>query len=588
MILNQKYSYTGSDVFDVSQIQFNESGVALFNTQTGFGGIDYIPNDGDTVAIIASNSTGAKQQKYRFVPSMNNKVYYLVSNQVFTSNDRALMISAATEITVTFVVDRYEGTFTYHNPLGLEYLYLIWDYADNLDAGDITFDGGGDGTVRFIDIDYGTKIGSAGVNIETLSGVARYVLSYDGTNILDTGYIGENSMGNYDELISLGIAPEDIKLQEPYDGTVNNGDVLPFLFKKYLVDGRAQLVVYMPLSNTEIEAQKIPVYTTEFFIDLADGDLSNVCSQIPNVAVYHNGSNLLPIAGDTIFIDPSGEEVYSPTPSSLHLISETSLIVPPVSGGVFISALPNGIVDSQGGCDCDEIAVPDITQGDIQVVIGSFVDIRVQADNNPTSWEIVTDCDEYLLEGGQSGSYFTYTQCDGCDGKILVNYNTTARVCSSTVPTLVTGDGSVKLTGVCQDSSIIGGLLFNTVTGSIEGTPVEGGTKEITLKATNCFGTSIEYSFTVTSVPAMTMKPFLIDRTNFQIDGATACTVSTPELVIMYHSGCGELPDLGDVVFLDGRGLETFTGGNRYYNVSPSTYSYQINQFGQVIDKYTC
>ena len=588
MILNQKYSYDGSDEFDISQIQFSESGIALFNTQTGFGGVDYIPNDGDEVAVIASNPTGLKQQKYDFVPSMNNKIYYLVSDRVFTSNDRLAMINLATEITVTFSVDRYEGTFTFNNPDNLEYLYLIWDYADNLDAGDISFEGGGDSTVRFIDVDFGTKLGSAGLNIETPSGVARYVFSYAGTAILDTGYIGENSIGNYNELIDLGIAPEDIKLQEPYDGTVNNGELLPFTFKKYLTDGAAQLVVYMPLSNTEMIVGKIPVFLTEFYIDTYDGDLSNVCAQVPNTRVYHNGSNALPIVGDTIFTDDAGADVYSPTPGSLHLISETLLIVPPPTGGIFISVLSNGLMDSQGGCDCDESAVPDITQEDIQVVIGSNVNIRVQADNNPTSWEIVTDCDEYILDGGQKGSYFTYTECNGCDGKILVNYNTTARVCSSDVPTLVTGDGSVTLSGVCQDTSIVAGLFFNTVTGSIEGTPTEGGAKEITLKATNCFGTSTDYSFTITSVPAMTMKPFLIDRTNFQIDGTSACTVATPELVIMYHSGCGELPDTGDFVYLDGRGLEYFTGGNRYYNVSPSTYSYQINQFGQVIDKYSC
>ena len=335
-------------------------------------------------------------------------------------------------------------------------------------------------------------------------------------------------------------------------------------------------------------AEKIPTYLTEFYIDTDDGNLSNVCSQVPNTRVYHNGNNALPIVGDTIFLDDAGTDVYSPTPGSLHLISETSLVVPPPTGGIFISVLPNGLMDSQGGCDCDESAEPDITQGDIQVVIGNFVSIKVQADNNPTSWEIVTDCDEYTLDGGQKGSYFTYTECDGCDGKILVNYNTTARICSSTVPTLVTGDGSATLSGVCQDGSIIGGLLFNTVTGSIEGTPTEGGSRDITLKATNCFGTSTEYTFTITSVPAMTMKPFLIDRKNFQVDGTSACSVATPELVIMYHDGCDDLPDIGNTIYLDGRGLEYFTGGDKYYNVSPSTYSYQINQFGQVIDKYSC
>jgi hypothetical protein len=193
MILNQKFSYNEGDEFDISQIQFNESGIALFNTQTGFGGVGYIPNDGDEVVVIASNSTGVNQQKYNFVPTMNNKFFYLVSNQVFTSNDRDAMINAASEITLTWKGDRYEGVFTYENPDGLEYLYLIWDYADNLDDGDIFFEGGGDNTVRFIDMNFGDNLGSAGLNIETPSGVARYVFSYAGITILDTGYIGLNS-----------------------------------------------------------------------------------------------------------------------------------------------------------------------------------------------------------------------------------------------------------------------------------------------------------------------------------------------------------------------------------------------------------
>lgn len=587
MILNQKYSYDGSDEFDVSQIQFNENGVALFNVETGFGGVDYIPNDGDTVAVIASNMVGTKDQKYSFEPSMNNNIYYLVSDRTFTSNDKDEMISLATPISVSWSGTRYEGTFTYNNPDGLEYLYLIWDYSDNIDNGSAYFEGGGDNVVRFVDGDFGSNLGVAGVGIYTLNKSARYVLKYANSTILDTGYIGLNSTSNYNDLIAAGINPEDIKLEYPYDGMTDNG-TFDFKFKKYLPDGRIQLAIYTPLSSTEIGLTKIPVELKKFYIDINDGNLSNVCSQIPNVNFWHNGNNALPSVGDIIYSDDIGTNVYAPTPTSLHLMTEDESVSPPSSGGVYISVLSNGTVDTKAGCDCDESAVPDITQEDIQVVIGSNVNIRVQADNNPTSWEIVTDCDEYLLDGGQKGSYFTYTECDGCDGQILVNYNTTARVCSPTAPTLVTGDGSVTLSGVCQDSSIIGGLLFNTVTGSIEGTPTEGGTKEITLKATNCFGTSTEYSFIITSVPAMTMKPFLIDRTNFQTDGASACTVATPELVIMYHSGCGELPNIGDTVFLDGRGLEYFTGGNRYYNVSPSTYSYQINQFGQVIDKYTC
>ena len=47
MNLNQAFSYTGSSEFNLPNIGIPSNGIALFDSRTGIGGIDYMPSDGE-------------------------------------------------------------------------------------------------------------------------------------------------------------------------------------------------------------------------------------------------------------------------------------------------------------------------------------------------------------------------------------------------------------------------------------------------------------------------------------------------------------------------------------------------------------
>jgi hypothetical protein len=96
---------------------------------------------------------------------------------------------------------------------------------------------------------------------------------------------------------------------------------------------------------------------TSFYIDETDGDISNVCSQIPAIEYWHDGTDSLPSNNNKIYTDSIGSTVYQGN-ASLHLISTTPLMSPPVSGGIYISVDSNGDVIQNSGCDCTEYAVP--------------------------------------------------------------------------------------------------------------------------------------------------------------------------------------------------------------------------------------
>ena len=162
MKLEQGFSYTGSSEYTVNNINADDTGVALFDKITGVGGVDYIPYNGSTVTVktgrIDSSSDINKLQ-----PSLNNKVYYLVSDIQYTQDDKDTIISLATEIPVALDAgtQTYMGDFVFNNPNDYDYLYLIWDYTDNMSSGFAAYSG--DASTRYIDIDNGTNVGSSGV-----------------------------------------------------------------------------------------------------------------------------------------------------------------------------------------------------------------------------------------------------------------------------------------------------------------------------------------------------------------------------------------------------------------------------------------
>jgi hypothetical protein len=220
MRTDQGFSYTGSLNYEFDNVVLNQNQVALFDVATGIGGIDYMPYNGSTVTV-KTGIIGTSTEVRDLQPTLNNKVYYLVTNENYTDKDRDIIISLATQVPVTLVGGRYEGTFVFSNPNNFENLYLIWDYTDTMTGGVVSYIG--DQTTRYIESDFGLDIGRASVQYNITGAPTRFILVYNNAVVADTGYVGLNSSANYNALIALGIDPDDIKLVSPYDGLVDNG-----------------------------------------------------------------------------------------------------------------------------------------------------------------------------------------------------------------------------------------------------------------------------------------------------------------------------------------------------------------------------
>ena len=108
---NQTFVYTGSSEYSFNNVVLDtETGFSLYAPRRGNGGINEIPYDGATVTmktgVIGSGSTVKDLQ-----PSMNNRLYYLVTDTVYTQESKDIVISLATEVPVAIVSGKYEGEF---------------------------------------------------------------------------------------------------------------------------------------------------------------------------------------------------------------------------------------------------------------------------------------------------------------------------------------------------------------------------------------------------------------------------------------------------------------------------------------------
>ena len=218
--VNQRFSYTGSSDYEINNVILDDkSGVSYINTLTGVGGVGPIPYDGATVTV-ETGVIGSSSDVKDLQPGMDNKLYYLITDETFTEDDKDTVLSLATEIPVTVVSSRYQGTFVFKNPNECKNLYLIWDYTETLETV-VSFSGQVDEKV--IDVDFGSDIGRAGVRYGVSDTPARFVIKNGSTTVADSGYVGLNSLANYNALIAAGVDDADINLQTPYDGLVNNG-----------------------------------------------------------------------------------------------------------------------------------------------------------------------------------------------------------------------------------------------------------------------------------------------------------------------------------------------------------------------------
>jgi hypothetical protein len=585
MKTNQKFSYTGSTIYDLDNIFLNDTGVALFDSLSGIGGIDYMPYNGSKVTVVAgvpSATPGIKD----LVPSLNNKVYYFVSDTLYTEEDKDYIISQATQISVvpSGILDKsYTGEFIFSNPNNYGNLYLIWDYTDSLSGGSGSYIG--IATTRYIDVDFGTTIGNAGISYNLNTIPSRMILEWNGYVISDTGYVGLNTLANYNALIAAGVAAEDIKLVTPLNGLVDNG-TNTIRFNKFIVDGSAKLTVYSPLSSNDWSMTIIYPSLTAFYISTSNGTLANVCSQIANIRYYHDGSAALPSIGDRIYTASDGSLLFNGA-NAYHLISTTLQTVPPVTGGKYLLINSLGTATIEGGCDCSAVALPVVNQAPIVITQGTIVNLQISATNNPTSWGINSLCKEYTLTGGTKGSIFTITTCKGVSKTVTANIASNLVICSSTLPVLTFGNGTITLIGACIRDIFPAGLSFDTSSGVLSGIPTEACSYSVSLIPTNCFGTGIAAAVSIRIETGIQLTPFAIDVENFSTSGAGACALD-PVYSLLYHDGIGSIPALNDKIYTDYKANELFMGGSRWYKINDSTYSIKICETGKVCETNIC
>jgi hypothetical protein len=325
---------------------------------------------------------------------------------------------------------------------------------------------------------------------------------------------------------------------------------------------------------------------TSFYIDTDNGTASNVCSQIANTLHYHDGSASLPSIGDRIYTTSNGLTLFN-SGDAYHLISTTLQTVPPVTGGKFLLVNSLGTATIEGGCDCSAVALPVVNQAPIVITQGTIVNLQISATNSPTSWGINSLCKEYTLTGGTKGSIFTITTCKGVSKTITVNIASDFVVCSSTMPVLTFGNGTITLIGACIRDIFPAGLSFDINSGILSGIPTEACSYSISLIPTNCFGTGIAAAVSIRIETGIQLTPFAIDVENFSTSGAGACALD-PVYSLLYHDGIGSIPALNDKIYTDYKANELFMGGSRWYKMNDSTYSIKICETGKVCETNIC
>ena len=89
----QSFSYTGSSTYTIDNVVLSGGAIALFDTSTGIGGVGYVPYNGSVVTVVAGDVLSDYRQ---LAPTLNNKLYYLVSDTAYTAADKTTILSLAT------------------------------------------------------------------------------------------------------------------------------------------------------------------------------------------------------------------------------------------------------------------------------------------------------------------------------------------------------------------------------------------------------------------------------------------------------------------------------------------------------------
>ena len=552
LIANQKYDFTsnttGGDI-DFDGVALTKNAFALDNGFNSFEGVDSIPVDGDTVTLKAG-VTGTDTIK-PFNPNFGNSLRYLVTDVEYSEADVKTLILLSTATTPAIVGSNYEGSFTFARPSNEKFLYLIYDYRNNITPpATLTSSASIAGTVNSI-ADYTNRRGNVNVRCTP-----------SGTN---TFYVKWN-----DRIVGQAI---DI---------VGVTDIT--FFKNELLPGNIEIIAS---GGGAFTAQAAASTLQSFAIDTTDDTLTSVCASTtsPNTR-YHSGAAALPVVGDIIYNELSGLTAYDGN-NAFHRIGPA-----PTTNYAVVN--DEGVVLTVGSCSsCTEVAVPVITQPDIELTVGDAIDLKIPVSNNPISFAVSTTCNTYQINGGTDGAVFTTTDCTtGATITTTVVRNSFQEICTTTAPVVVSGTGTSSVAGTCDDQVLPPGISLDKLNGILTGTTNTPGIYSFRITATNCFGTSALSTISITINPNTTNRRFNMDSSNPETTSGLACAV-TPSYSIFYHDGQKEYPEVNDFIYnFCECEQRIFNGGYLWYITDELTVGknnvIRIDSVGQVVEKTTC
>jgi hypothetical protein len=367
-ILNQSIQLSGESLKGINNVVSSGSEILLFDQYTGQQIFGLSPVHGQLVTI-KSGGTGTTKE---LAPSLNNKLYYLVSDVSYNESQTDEIISLATEIPVVLTSGIFVGEFTFLNPNNYENAYFLWDYSDKIlnSASYI-----GVTSNRSMSISFNNNAGRCGINYNADSKPTRFQLVVNGGVQKDTGYVGLNTQQNYDDLIAAGVLPSEISLSSPYNGAVNNGKG-SLMTVKNIGSIDASVVVSSPFSTSSWTIKKINPYTTSFSINPTKDNTP--CGKSTTTTYYHNGANLTPVVGDVIY-----------SASNVPFIGENLNYY--IGNNIFINIDNDGVVKNIDDCFSNgPFAVPYIYESDIVYSNEGEIKRPVNAIGGPTSWTLVS------------------------------------------------------------------------------------------------------------------------------------------------------------------------------------------------------
>jgi hypothetical protein len=542
-----------------------------------FVGQGFTPDVSDTVQVVGA--TGFQDASGNltkpFNPNLGDKMYYLSTDELYDPSQGDELIADATLLTVssngglnTLVTNtgdnivtntgdgialllNYTGSFTYDG-IG-NYLYLITDYRNNINMG-----------TTITAIPAPTVAAPESIRLNNTDQIGKYSVTYS-SNSTDIRFVVENANGAV--ISDSGYVSTPSSQVFNISKTLSGQDVIKVYNEDYTA-GRTYSITVTTVA-----------LTSALISSIGYDSVSGACASTLTQTIYHNSNSAAPIPGSTVYTNSSGSTLFIGD-NKYYKVGTNALQINNL-----------GIVINSTSCICGESNAPVVIQSSINIVQNQDVSLTIQATNNPISFAAAGNCREFSLFGGSGGAVFSGQDCKtGLTKQVFVSTNETITMCfflNSVFKFAGATDATFADIGGCVDTALPEGLVFETLTGTLSGTPTQSGNFVFTVTATNCAGTSAAVAFDITVQPDVEPnKAFFIDTASPQSTSGAACSL-TPTFSTLYHDGILSYPVIRDIIFQDESGLNRIAGGNLWRRMENGVVI-KVDNEGIVQDTFLC